>query len=305
MPETRPAVLREIIEESVSKGLVAAGRGEPTKLVPGLEKVPSEKFGFSVALLNGETISCGNAKEKFSLQSITKLFALVALLQRYPDAWDEIGWEPTEHSFRSLTELEARDGRPRNPFVNAGALVVTDKLKTLSGDGLSPTLELIREQSGNPKITSAASIARAELSSAHVNTAIAHILADAGRIDNPIPVLLRNYFRQCAIEASVEDTAKAALFLAHKSQRHHVIEFENRRRVNAVMLTAGMYNAAGDLAYRLGIPVKSGIGGGIVGVLPGVGSVCVWSPPLDERGNSVGGLIALEEFSRKARWSIF
>src|SRR5699024_10859001 len=112
---------------------------------------PTEKFGFSVSLLSGETVSRGDTKEMFSLQSITKLFALVALLQRRPDVWDEVGWLPTSHSFRSLAELEARDGAPRNPFVNAGALVVTDKLKALTGDGLLPTLELIRNLSDNPR----------------------------------------------------------------------------------------------------------------------------------------------------------
>lgn len=304
-PETRPAALAEILDASIAKGLVSAGRGEVTRLVPGLDRVPPEKFGFSVALLNGETVSRGDAGTRFSLQSITKLFALVALLQHDPHAWDDVGWGPTSHSFRSLTELEEHGGRPRNPFVNAGALVVTDRLKTLTGDGLLPTLELIRELSGNARIASVASVARAEFANAHVNSAIAHLLAEAGRIANPIPLLLRNYFRQCAIEASTDDTARAALFLARKDQKHHVLGFEERRRVNAVLLTAGMYNAAGDLAYRVGIPVKSGIGGGIVGVLPGVGAVCVWSPPLDERGNSVGGLVALEEFSRRARWSIF
>lgn len=293
------------MEAAIAKGLVAAGRGQTTDLIPDLRAVPPEKFGFSVALLTGEQISVGDTRERFSLQSITKLFSLVALLQRDPDAWDEVGWEPTSHSFRSLTELEERGGKPRNPFVNAGALVVTDRLKTLAGDGFLPTLQLIQQQSGNAKIRSVPSVARAEFAHAHVNTAIAHLLANVGRIQNPIPQLLRNYFRQCAIEASTDDTARAALFLAQKDQHQVVLSFEDRRRVNAVLLTAGMYNAAGDIAYRVGMPVKSGIGGGIVGVLPGVGTVCVWSPPLDETGNSVGGLVALEEFSRLARWSIF
>jgi glutaminase len=305
MPETRPAALAAHIESAIAQGLVAARQGAPTDLIPGLQSVAPQKFGFSVVLLDGTTVSRGDTTELFSLQSITKLFSLVALLQLQPDAWDAVGWEPTAHSFRSLAELEARGGRPRNPFVNAGALMVTDRLKSLTGDGFLPTLQLIQELAGNPRIRSVPSVARAEFANAHVNSAIAHLLANANQIHNPIPQLLRNYFRQCAIEASTEDTARAALFLARKDQEHVVLGFEDRRRVNAVLLTAGMYNASGDIAYRVGMPVKSGIGGGIVGVLPGIGTVCVWSPPIELPVELRGGLAALEEFSRRARWSIF
>lgn len=304
-PETRPAALKEIIDLARAKGLAASGRGELSAQIPGLDEVEPERFGFSVALIDGTLISCGDARMPFSLQSITKLFSLTALLHLRTDVWPEIGWESTDASFRSLAELEARGGRPRNPFVNAGAIVVTDRLRSLTGDGLLPTLELIREQAQNPKITSVTRIARAEERHSHINTAIAHVLADSKRIDNPIPLVLRSYFRQCAIAASTEDVARAALFLASRDHRNPVLDFASRRRVNAVLLTAGMYNAAGDIAYRVGIPVKSGIGGGIVGVLPGIGAVCVWSPPLDDRGNSAGGIVALEEFSRLAAWSVF
>ena len=304
-PETRPVALAEILEQARTKGLAASGKGEVSSQIPGLDAVPPERFGFSVALIDGTTVSTGDATVPFSLQSITKLFSLAALLQLQPDVWPDIGWEPTEASFRSLAELEHRDGRPRNPFVNAGAIVVADKLRTLTGSGFLPTLQMIREQSGNARIGSVSKVARAEFGNSHINMAIAHMLADSGSIDNPIVPVLKDYFQQCAIAASTEDVARATLFLARRNADHPVLSFENRRRVNAVLLTAGMYNAAGDIAYRVGLPVKSGIGGGIVGVLPGVGAVCLWSPPLDRHGNSAGGIAALEEFSRLAGWSLF
>ncbi len=306
--ETRPAALQEIIEIASAKGLAASGKGTPSTQIPGLDTVEPESFAFSVALLDGTLVSGGQSAVPFSLQSITKLFSLTALLELQPDVWGEIGWEPTDASFRSLTELEARGGRPRNPFVNAGALVVTDKLHTLTGNGLQPTLDLIRRESGNSSIKSVAKIARAEWEHANLNTAIAHLLTEHGRLQNPIPAVLRSYFRQCAIAASTDDIARSALFLArrdHPGSAPPSLSPETRRRVNAVLLTAGMYSAAGDIAYRVGIPVKSGIGGGIVGVLPGVGTVSVWSPPLDEKGNSLGGIAALEEFSRQSGWSLF
>lgn len=304
-PETRPAVLEEIVDYARAKGLSAASLGAVSTHIPGLDEVAPDHFALAVALFDGTVISSGDAQTPFSLQSITKLFSLAALLQLRPDGWSEIGWEPTDASYRSLSDLESRGGRPRNPFVNAGALVVTDRLHSITGDGLAPTLGLLRRQSGNPNIQSVDRIAEAESQNAHINTAIAHVLADGGHIENPISLVLRDYFRQCAIAASAEDVARAALFLATRDGTNPVLDAESRRRVNAVLLTAGMYNAAGDIAYRVGIPAKSGIGGGIVGVLPSVGAVCAWSPPLDDRGNSAGGVVALEEFARLAAWSIF
>lgn len=305
LPETRPEAIREILEGARAKGLTVSGHGALSGHVPGLDQIPPERFAISVALLDGTVVSVGDHCVDFSIQSIAKLFSLAALLRVSPGSWDSVGWEATEEGFRSLRELEQRQGRPRNPFVNAGALVVTDQLISFYGDGAGPALELLREQSGNSRIRSSAKIARAEAERSHVNNAIAHILTDTGRLSNPIGVVLRSYFRQCAIEASTEDLARAALFLSVRSREGKVLTAEGRRRFNAVLLTAGMYNAAGDIAYRVGLPAKSGIGGGIVGVLPSVGTICVWSPPLDPQGNSVGGIAALEEFSRAAGWSIF
>lgn len=303
-PATHPEVLQDVLEQTRTKVLTEATQGALSK-IPGLDGVLPDSFAMTVALLDGTVVSVGDCRTAFSIQSIAKLFSLVALLQVAPESWASVGWEPTEAGFRSLHELEQRHGRPRNPFVNAGALVVTDRLITLCGNGVEPTLGLLRGQSGNVLIRSSEEIARAEAEQAHVNAAIAHILADTGHITNPIPVVLKSYFQQCAIAASSEDLARAALFLAKRTRGGEVLASEDRRRVNAVLLTAGMYNAAGDIAYRVGLPAKSGIGGGIVGVLPGTGAVCVWSPRLDRQGNSIGGIVALEEFSRRTGWSVF
>jgi len=294
-----------ILERARSKGLAASGTGTVSKQVPGLDAVASERFAISVALHDGRVLSSGDASVAFSLQSISKLFSLCALLQVEPGAWEHVGWEPSDAAYRSISELEHRGGRPRNPFVNAGALVATDRLQSRTGDAVQATLELIRAQCGSRRVRSIPAVARAEQESDHINAAIAHVLAEHGRLANPIPVVLRQYTRQCAIAASTEEVARAALFLAGPGRTDAPLDAESRRRVNAVMLTAGTYDAAGDIAYRVGIPVKSGIGGGIVGVMPGVGSVCVWSPPLDSRGNSVGGIAALEELSRLGGWSLF
>lgn len=305
VPELDPDVLISSLNQCLKRGLDAAAQGIPSTQVPGLEKVDPKKFGISLTLLDGTTCAVGDSEEPFSMQSVSKLFALTTLLTRLPDSWNQIGWEPTQASFKSLSVLEMRDGHPQNPFVNAGALVVTDLLISSFGDGLDPTLKQLREQSGNKNITVDESIAEAEFATSHINNAVAHLLAGSGRIDNSIEEVLMSYFRQCAIAASATDISRAAIFLADRSPKIRVLEMESRRRVNAVLLTAGAYNAAGDVAYRVGLPVKSGIGGGVVGVLPGVGTICAWSPPLDDRGNSVGALAALEDFSRRTGWSLF
>jgi len=222
-------------------------------------------------------------------------------------AWDKVGWDPTSSGYGSVAELERHSGRPRNPFVNSGALVVTDRLHALTQAAARRTAELIARCSGtaaprhsvaiDPRM--AASEARAD----HRNVAIAHVLAEHGRLQTPIAELLEQYFSQCAITATTTDLARASLFLA--SRDADVLDAPSIRRVNAVMLTAGMYGAAGEIAYRVGLPAKSGIGGGIVAVMPGRGVVAVWSPPLDGQGSSCGGVAALEEFTRLSGWSVF
>jgi glutaminase len=148
-------------------------------------------------------------------------------------------------------------------------------------------------------------MATSEYLTGHRNSAIAHVLAEHGHLQNPIDEVLRQYFAQCAITADVRALARAALFLADRSDAACVLDEDSIRRVNAVLLTSGMYGAAGDIAYRIGLPAKSGIGGGVLAVMPGHGVICVWSPPLDPAGNSAGGVAAIEEFARLARWSVF
>jgi glutaminase len=301
------ASMQTVLEASVRRARQAADQGMVSRQIPELSVVARDRVAMSVATVEGEVFAVGDSDEPFSLQSITKLFALAALLQLDPHAWDKVGWDPTSSGYGSVAELERHSGRPRNPFVNSGALVVTDRLHALTQAAARRTAELIARCSGTATPRHSVAIdtrmAESEARADHRNAAIAHVLAEHGRLQTPIAELLKQYFSQCAITATTTYLARASLFLA--SRDADVLDAPSIRRVNAVMLTAGMYGAAGEIAYRVGLPAKSGIGGGIVAVMPGRGVVAVWSPPLDGQGSSCGGVAALEEFTRLSGWTVF
>lgn len=299
------AELAAYLTASESCGRDAAQRGTVSAQVPALAGVPATKFAMTAATTSGTTVHIGDSDEPFSIQSLSKLFALCALLDLDPGAWSDIGWDPTHAGYGSVADLERNRGRPRNPFVNSGALVVTDRLMLCAGDAVAATIELIESASQGGAAHSDSQVALSETISDHRNSAIAHVLAEHGRLTNDIDRVLQQYFAQCAISASVQTLAKAALFLADRRGPSMHLDPATVRRVNAVLLTSGMYGAAGDIAYRIGLPAKSGIGGGVLAVMPGRGTVCVWSPPLDIDGNSAGGVAAIEEFARLAGWSVF
>jgi glutaminase len=295
----------EYLHAAAERGRQAARRGLVSTQIPALADVPATKFAMAVAGVDGTLLHTGDSTEFFSIQSLSKLFALCALLRYDRGAWQDIGWGPTNAGYGSVADLERSHGRPANPFVNSGAIVVTDRLISHTGDATAATIDLLRNADPSSHFTWDTHTARSESLTGHRNSAIAHVLAEHGHLHNPISDVLQQYFAQCAITADVQSLARAALFLADRSDTDAVLDEDTLRRVNAVLLTSGMYGAAGDIAYRIGLPAKSGIGGGVLAVMPGRGVICVWSPPLDPDGNSAGGVVAIEEFARLARWSVF
>lgn len=302
----RTDLLSTYLDAAASRGRESANTGMVSTQIPALAAVPADRFAMAVATIDGTLLHTGDSTDAFSIQSLSKLFALCALLQHRPDAWVDVGWGPTNAGYGSVADLERTNGRPANPFVNSGAIVVTDRLIThCSGDAIGATIELLQHADPDAVIDSDATVALSETLSGHRNSAIAHVLAEHGVLHNPIDHVLQQYFGQCAITADVQTLARATLFLADRTSDTRLLDDASIRRVNAVLLTSGMYGAAGDIAYRIGLPAKSGIGGGILAVMPGRGTICVWSPPLDADGNSAGGVAAVEEFARLAGWSVF
>lgn len=287
----------------------AFGRGRVADYIPELAHVSPTKFGMAAVTLDGETAMTGDAEEPFSLQSITKLFALILALNRGGDEiWTRIGKEPSGTPFNHLAILEAEHGAPRNPFVNAGALVVTDYLMRRSPDVAGLMAGFIRASGASAGGQINERVAASEMATAHKNRAIANILKVHKTIDHDPDAVVDAYCRQCALEFSARDLARAALPLAARGfsplAQETITPARLARRVNAVMMTCGMYESTGSFAYRVGLPAKSGVGGGIVAIAPGRGAVAVWSPELDRAGNSLVGTIALELFTQNSGWSV-
>ena len=257
----------------------------------------------------GEDIGTGDCEEPFSLQSITKLFALILALNRGGDEiWRRVGKEPSGTAFNHLAILEAEQGAPRNPFVNAGALAVTDFLMARTPDVAALMAGLIRVSGRTAGGAVNEAVAASEMATAHQNRAIAHILKAHGTIDHAPDSVVDAYCRQCAITVTCRQLARAALPLAAGGFSPVVEEtvFPQRlaRRLNALLLTCGIYDSVGSFAYRVGLPAKSGVGGGIVAIVPGQAAVAVWSPELDRFGTSVVGAYALEHFSQLTNCSV-
>ncbi|MYW97992.1 glutaminase [Amycolatopsis rubida] len=300
-----PVLLK--IAEEVGSG--AGSKGQVADYIPALSQVDPTSFGFAVAGIDGEVIGVGDWQTPFSIQSVSKAFSLALTLAGSGESlWTRVGREPSGDPFNSLMQLEHEEGIPRNPFINAGALVVTDRLLTLTGDASATVLRLLRTESGNPHVDFDPVVAASEAAEGDRNAALAHFMAGYGNLENPVTHVLKHYFSQCSIAMSCRDLATAGLFLARHGLRGDGSRLLDRRatkQINSLMLTCGAYDAAGEFAFRVGLPGKSGVGGGILAVVPGLCTLCVWSPALDRCGNSVAGVDALDRFTTLTGLSVF
>ncbi|MBG9388451.1 glutaminase [Caenimonas aquaedulcis] len=282
--------------------------GQVASYIPALARVPAAQFGIALRTCDGEEAQAGDSGTPFSIQSISKLFSLALAMRELGDTlWERIGREPSGNPFNSLVQLEAEHGIPRNPFINAGALAVTDRLVSRC-DAKARMLALLSSLCGEP-VGFDAEVAASEAATGFRNVALANFMKSFGRIDNDVGPVLDAYFHDCAITMSCVQLARAAGFLcrdgAHPYTGEPVLNERQTRRVNALMLTCGTYDAAGEFAFRIGLPCKSGVGGGIVAVVPDRLTLCVWSPALEPSGNSLLGMKALELFAAKTGLSIF
>ena len=278
--------------------------------IPQLASVSPRKFGMAVQTVDGDVFHVGQAQEPFSIQSISKVYSLtLGFTFEGDNIWTRVGLEPSGSTFNSLVQLEYEHGIPRNPFINAGALVVSDIVLSHLKDSRSSFLDFVRERSNNPSIQDDRQVARSERRAGFRNAAMANFLKSFSNLTNEVEEVLEFYCFHCSLAMSCVDLAKGFLFLANNGlcpwTNHQVLNRSQAKRVNALMLTCGTYDAAGDFAFNVGIPGKSGVGGGIVGVIPNRLTVAVWSPGLNEKGNSFAGQHALELFTTKTGVSIF
>lgn len=284
--------------------------GRQASYIPALARVNPDRFGICLLTTDGKEAELGDVGERFSIQSVTKVFSLaMALSFRGEALWRRVGKEPSGSAFNSLIQLELDHGIPRNPFINAGAIVVADVLLSELDDPEADYLDFIRRLSGDPTVDYDRDVAASERSTGYLNAAIANMLKYYGNLNNDIEEVLHFYFLQCSVEMDCRQLARAFLPFA---DRHREFSFGNVsltysqvKRINAIMQTCGFYNDAGEYSYLVGLPGKSGVGGGIAAVYPGRYAVATWSPRLNEKGNSVMGMKALELLTTYTRESIF
>jgi glutaminase len=289
------------------------GEGKVARYIPALASADPKKFAIAAVTVDGEQFVSGDADHRFSLQSISKVFTLTLALNAVgADLWKRVGREPSGSPFNSLVQLEYEHGIPRNPLINAGALVVTDAIVSRCGGTLSPIetiLGFIRDRAGNDAIAVDEEIARSEAETGFRNAAMGNFIKSFKNLDNDVATVLDVYFRQCSIAVTCAELSRSMVYLANGGvdpvSGERVVAAERARRINAIMLTCGHYDASGDFAYRVGLPGKSGVSGGIAAVVPGKMAVAVYSPGLNERGNSLVGTLALEMFAARTGNSVF
>lgn len=285
-------------------------QGKVANYIPALADVAADHLGIAVCLRDGTVFQAGDAETRFSIQSISKVLSLTVALTRYEDAeiWRRVGKEPSGQPFNSLVQLELEQGKPRNPFINAGALVICDLLETRLTAPRQRMLEIIRQLSQQSDIQYDRHVARSEYEHSARNAAIAWLMKSFGNFDNDVTSVMQTYFHYCSLSMNCIELARSFIYLANQGKTldgASLISSRQARQINALMITSGMYDGAGEFAWRVGMPAKSGVGGGIIAVIPGEMSIAVWSPGLDSAGNSLAGTAALECLTDKLGRSIF
>jgi glutaminase len=309
------ADLDELLAEVAEVARPAATTGKVADYIPSIGELDPDTFGLAMVEMDGTEHATGSADTPFPIQSISKLFALVLAMRetgasedRDSPLWQRVGVEPSGDPFNSLVQLEHEQGIPRNPMINAGALVIDDVLIDRCESAHESLLEFLSDLAGE-RLEFDRSIIDQEGRTGHRNRAMAFLMSSFENIHNPIDDVLDLYVHQCAISMTCRQLARAARFLGNRgidpATGDQVVAAGLARRAAAIMLTCGVYDDAGEFAFDIGIPCKSGVAGAIVATVPGELGLCVWSPPLDPSGNSSAGRVALHELSERLGLSLF
>lgn len=284
--------------------------GQVATYIPALAKANPNKFGMYLVTEEGHEYDHGDIHENFSIQSISKVLSLVYAFKLVgTDLWKRVGVEPSGSPFNSLVQLEYEQGIPRNPLINAGAIVVCDILVSQLKNPYQDFIEFVRKLSGNPSIDYCKETAQSEKECGFKNNAHINLMKSYGNIENDVDEVLDLYFHLCSIEMSCKDLAQTFMFLARSGKNplnnERILTARETKRINAIMLLCGFYDEAGEFAFKVGLPGKSGVGGGIVAIYPDQYSIAVWSPGLNSKGNSSKGIKALEMFTTITQSNVF
>ncbi|MGI8704510.1 MAG: glutaminase [Sphingomicrobium sp.] len=307
-----PKELERVVSDISAEISSSEDWGKPTRQIDALADIDTRQFGIAILTRDGDLVCGGDADTPFSIQSISKVFSLELVLEaRGDELWDRVGRDPSGDPFNSVIDLERQEGHPRNPFINAGALIVVDMLlDTLEPDEeVQTVIQFVERLLDGDSFSLNEEVAKSDEDAGSLNRAILNISQHFGNVRNDIDKIMKAYVRQCAIELSCRQLARVGRFLMlegfDEASKPDLERARRARRILSLMMTSGLYDGAGDFAYRVGLPAKSGIGGGILAIAPNTASIAVWSPGLDESGNSKLGTLALEMLTDRLDWSSF
>ncbi|MDG1039973.1 MAG: glutaminase [Polaribacter sp.] len=301
---------KTLIKKTFDEVCSLENNGDKASYIPELVKIDSNKFGVHITTVKSVKFGIGNYQEKFSIQSISKVFSLTLAYKILGEKlWNRVGVEPSGTAFNSLIQLEKDNGKPRNPFINSGAIVIADVLLSNLENPKEDLLDFIRNLSKNQDIQYNAKIAASEKSVSFRNIALCNLIKSLGNIENKPSDVLDFYFDICSLEATCEQLSELFIFLANNGSAMHnnssIITKSQSKRINALMQTCGFYDESGEFAFKVGLPGKSGVGGGIIAIHPNKYAISVWSPKLNLKGNSYKGMLFLENFTTATTQSIF
>ena len=312
MTQPSPFDLQAVVETAVETARACFGKGQVASYIPALADEAPDQLGLSVVTLEGHIASAGDAQVPFSIQSISKVFTLAMALEDVGSSlWDSVGREPSGTKFNSIVQLESEGGKPRNPLINAGAIATTARL--IAEGEADKTIERIENfmqtLAADPSVEIDHAVAASESATGARNRSLAHFMSAFENLTPPVETVLSVYFHQCALRLSCQQLARAGLFLANNGidplTGAQIVSPEHCRQINAAMILCGHYDNSGEFAVRVGLPGKSGVGGGILAIAPGHGTAVAWSPALNDAGTSFAGSAALESFTSGANWSVF
>lgn len=302
--------IKEIVQKLHDKITNIDDKGNLASYIPELKNVNSECFGVHISTVDNLNFGVGNCYDKFSIQSIVKVLSLIMAYRLLGEKlWKRVKVEPSGTAFNSLIQLEVENGIPRNPFINAGALVIADILLSNLNNPKEDFLNFVKNLSNSKEISYSHKIATSEKSVGYRNSALCNLMKSFGNIENKPSEVLDFYFNLCSLEMNCEELSNLFLFLANDGftleGKKQILTRSQTKRINALMQTCGFYDESGEFAFKVGLPGKSGVGGGIVAVHPKQYAIAVWSPKLNKKGNSYKGMKFLEEFTTETELSIF
>lgn len=301
--------MKQILEQAYLAGCKKTHEGKVATYIPELGKADASQLGVCVYTISGKHLCVGDTDVRFSIQSISKVISLAVALELcgFEKVFQNVGMEPSGDAFNSFVKLEYTQSIPYNPMINAGAIVIASYLEPLvSFDDMVKTC---RTLCMDPDIALDENVFRSEMSNISRNRAIAYLLESKGYIDKNVEECLLFYVRMCSLSVTAQSLAGLGLLLAndgvHPDTGERLLKHQTVQTVKTIMLTCGMYDGSGQFAVRIGIPSKSGVGGGILSVVDGKMGIGIYGPALDEKGNSLAGTHVLEYLSRKWHLHLF